>query len=172
MWNRQLSIYTMNSKFVNIASGTITMSIMAAAITIGMLGQPQVDSEQQHCMAMNIYHESRSEVIEGQIAVAHVTANRVNHENWPNNICDVVYQNKQFSWTFLVQDKTPTNKKLWDQSLVIARDVMIGNTVDPTNGAVFYHANYVNPTWASKKQLSVSKVIGVHIFYTWTGTWD
>lgn len=148
------------------------MSLVAAAITIGMLGQPEVDPEQQKCMAMNIYHESRGEVIEGQIAVAHVTANRVNHENWPNNVCDVVYQKKQFSWTFLIKDQAPKNQKLWNQAMVIARDVIIGNTVDPTDGAVFYHANYVNPTWAEQKSMSVSKVIGVHIFYTWDGTWD
>jgi len=148
------------------------MSLVAAAITIGMLGQPEVDPVQQKCMAMNIYHESRGEVIEGQIAVAHVTANRVNNENWPNNICDVVYQNKQFSWTFLIKDQTPKDEKLWAQAMIIARDVIIGNTVDPTEGAVFYHANYVNPSWAEQKSMSISKIIGVHIFYNWDGTWE
>lgn len=161
----------MSSKLVNIISGLTTMGIVAAAVTIGMLGSPTVDTQQQKCMAMNIYHESRGEVIEGQIAVAHVTANRVEHENWPDTICEVVWQDKQFSWTFLIKDQTPKNKKLWDQALVIARDVMIGNTEDPTEGAVFYHANWVNPSWAKKKSLTVSKVIGVHIFYTWDGTW-
>lgn len=148
------------------------MSLVAAAISIGMLGAPEVDPEQQRCMAMNIYHESRGEVLEGQIAVAHVTANRVNHKQWPNTICEVVYQDKQFSWTHLIKDQTPKNNKLWNQALVIARDVMIGNTVDPTNGSVFYHANYVNPSWAKQSSLDVSKVIGVHIFYTWDGTWN
>lgn len=148
------------------------MSILATAITIGMLGQATIDPIQQECMAMNIYHEARSEVIEGQIAVAHVTANRVNHKNWPKTICEVVYQDKQFSWTFQIKDKTPKDEKLWDQALTIARDVMIGNTDDPTKGAVFYHASYVNPSWAKDKSMSVSKIIGVHIFYTWTGVWD
>ena len=147
------------------------MSIVVAAVTIGMLGTPTVDPEQQRCMAMNIYHEARGEVVEGQIAVAHVTANRVAHNNWPGTVCDVVYQNKQFSWTFQIKDPTPKDEKLWNQSLVIARDVIIGNTDDPTDGAVFYHANYVNPTWAKQESLNVSKVIGVHIFYRWDGTW-
>lgn len=147
------------------------MSIVAAAITIGMLGEPQVDPMQQECMAKNIYYEARSEVLEGQIAVAHVTANRVKHDNWPSSICGVVYQDKQFSWTFLVKNQTPKEKKMWNQALTIARDVMIGNTYDPTHGAVFYHANYVNPSWAKKDSLTVSKVIGVHIFYIWDGNW-
>jgi len=158
-------------RIVNIASGIITMSVLgAAAITIGMLGEPSVDPIQQECLAKNIYYESRGEVIEGQIAVAHVTLNRVAHDNWPSTICEVVYQPKQFSWTFLIKDQEPKNQKLWDQAKVIARDVMIGNTVDPSQGATFYHANYVNPSWTT--YMEVSKVIGVHIFYIWDGNWD
>lgn len=141
-----------------------------AGITIGMLGEPYVDPVQQECIAKNIYYEARSEPIEGQIAVAHVTMNRVRHTNWPNTPCEVVYEPKQFSWTFLVKDQNPKDKRLYDQAMVIARDVLIGNTTDPTYGAVFYHASYVNPSW--NKQMEVSKIIGLHIFYTWDGTWD
>jgi len=47
---------------------------------------------------------------------------------------------------------------------------MIGNVEDPSKGAVFYHANWVNPDWA--KQMDLSKVIGNHLFYTWDGVWD
>lgn len=146
------------------------MGLVAGAVTIAMLGSPTVDPIHQDCLAKNIYYEARSEVIEGQIAVAHVTLNRVKQQNWPDSICGVVYEPKQFSWTHLVKDQNPKDGKAWEQALIIARDVMIGNTVDPTNGATFYHANYVNPDWAD--QMTVSKVIGVHIFYTWDGVWD
>ena len=156
-------------KLINILSGLLTMSFIATAVTIGMLGTPNVDPIQQNCLALNIYHESRGEVIEGQVAVAHVTMNRVNHDYFPDDICGVVYQNKQFSWTFLKKNQEPNDQKLWNQALVIARDVMIGNTEDPTHGATFYHANYVNPSWA--KHMELSKVIGVHLFYVWDGTW-
>lgn len=147
------------------------MSMVAGAISIAMLGAPNIDPVQQECMAKNIYFESRGEVIQGQIAVAHVTANRVKHENWPSTICEVVYQDKQFSWTHQIEDQTPKDERLWEQALIIARDVMIGNTDDPSKGAVFYHANWVNPSWAEEKSLKVSKIIGAHIFYTWTGKW-
>lgn len=158
------------SRIVNILSGLITMSLLTAAITLSMLGTPNLDKEQHECLAMNIYHESRGEVIEGQMAVGHVTVNRANHPKFPSSICDVVYQPKQFSWTFTIKNKTPTDTKAWQQALVIARDVMIGNTTDPTDGATFYHANYVNPYWTDHMELS--KVIGLHVFYTWDGTWD
>lgn len=147
------------------------MSLIAAtaAITLG-LTRPNVDQQELECLAKNIYHEARGEVVEGQIAVAHVTLNRVEHKNWPNTICEVVYEPYQFSWTHLIADHTPTDDKAWHQAQVIARDVMIGNTEDPSAGATFYHASYVNPSWA--KQMDISRVIGLHIFYTWDGTWD
>ena len=33
---------------------------------------------------------------------------------------------------------------------------------DPTHGALFYHADYVNPKW---KNMEKTAVIGRHIFY-------
>ena len=44
------------------------------------------------CMALNIYHESRSEEMRGQVAVANVTLNRVASNKWPNDVCSVVKQ--------------------------------------------------------------------------------
>ena len=67
--------------------------------------QKQID-----CLATNIYHEARSESTIGKIAVAWVTVNRVNTEQYPDTVCGVVHdavldsngnpkRNKcQFSW--------------------------------------------------------------------------
>ena len=53
-------------------------------------------------MALNIFFEARSEPIQGQIAVAEVTLNRVASDDYPNTICEVVLQENsqgcQFSW--------------------------------------------------------------------------
>jgi len=146
------------------------MSVPAVIIAAAMMAPPTVDPEQHKCLAMNIYHEARGERLEGQIAVAQVTVNRVAHASWESTICDVVYQPKQFSWTHLIKDTTPTEARAWSQARIIARDVMIGNVEDPTKGAVYYHANYVNPNWA--EYMDLSKVIGNHLFYTWDGDWD
>jgi N-acetylmuramoyl-L-alanine amidase len=154
---------------MNILSGIITMSILFG-ITMSALMSPNVDPKELECLAMNVYHEARSERVEGQLAVAHVTANRVAHKEWGSTICDVVYEHKQFSWTFLLEDHTPHETPAYNKAKVIARDVLIGNTEDPTHGAVFYHASYVNPSWA--KYMDLSKVIGLHIFYTWDGDWN
>jgi N-acetylmuramoyl-L-alanine amidase len=158
------------SRIVNITSGFLTMGLLTAIGLTAMMSAPEVDPKQHECLAMNIYHEARGERVEGQIAVAHVTINRVSHDKWGTSICDVVYEPKQFSWTHMIKDHTPKDSKAWSNAKIIARDVMIGNTEDPTMGAVFYHANYVNPDWA--EYMDLSKVIGRHLFYTWDGDWN
>jgi spore germination cell wall hydrolase CwlJ-like protein len=38
--------------------------------------------------------------------------------------------------------------------------------IDPSNGALFYHADYVNPGW---KNMRTTAVVGRHIFYAKIG---
>ena len=63
--------------------------------------------EKIDCMTANIYHEARGESIKGQYAVAHVTMNRVHHEQFPDTVCEVVFQPKQFSWSHTIDDPRP-----------------------------------------------------------------
>ena len=154
----------------NILSGIITMSVMIGLLSVAMMAPPEVDKEQHKCLALNIYHEARSESMQGQIAVAQVTLNRVEHDKWPSTICEVVYEPKQFSWTHTLSNHSTTEARAWSKARIIARDVMIGNVEDPTYGAVFYHANYVDPSWA--EYVDLTKVIGNHLFYTWDGDWN
>ncbi len=51
------------------------------------------------CLALNIFHEARSEPIESQIGVAAVTVNRSRDKGYPSSICKVVYEPSAFSWT-------------------------------------------------------------------------
>lgn len=146
------------------------MMIAALTVTAAMMAEPELDPVELECLAKNVYFEARGERVEGQIAVAQVTINRVNHFKWPSTICEVVYQPKQFSWTHLIKDQTPRDKRAYTIAMVIARDVMLGNVNDPTDGSVFYHAASVDPDWA--EYLTLSKVIGSHLFYTWDGDWN
>ena len=47
-------------------------------------------TDEIECLALNIYHEARSESLAGQFAVADVVMNRVAHKRYPNTICGVV----------------------------------------------------------------------------------
>ena len=122
------------------------------------------------CMALNIYHGSRSEEMRGQVAVANVTLNRVASNKWPNDVCSVVKQgyvkgksNCQFSWFCDGKPDTPTDTVAWARSVLVANDVMMGYIPDITKGATHYHAKYVKPYWA--KSLSPTVSLGSHIFY-------
>lgn len=120
------------------------------------------------CLAENIYFESASEPDLGKIAVAFVTLNRTRNKDFPSSVCDVVTQKTkstcQFSWFCLLENKTPRNSETYAKILDMASFVYINydKMKDPTFGALYYHADYVNPKW---KNLNHSTTIGRHIFY-------
>mgnify|MGYP000866435691 CR=1 FL=1 len=154
----------------NLLLTAMTFSIAVGSASIVHSRVEEVRSDLQ-CLAMNIYHEARGEPEEGQIGVAYVTLNRMNHWNWPDNICEVVWQPHQFSWTTDNIDNTPRDTERYEAAMAVAREVYLNREEDPTNGAVFYHANWVNPSWANYSSVNESWRLGVHIFYTWSGTW-
>ena len=128
-----------------------------------------VSKNDLECLALNIYHEARSEPEVGQLAVAAVTLNRVESESFPDSICQVVKQGGedlhrcQFSWWCDGKKDTPTNREAWDTALRIGWLSLQGKTSDPTKGALYYHANYVAPKWSRKFERTAR--IGAHLFY-------
>lgn len=136
----------------------------------------KVAQQEIGCLAENIYFEARNEPIAGQYAVAFVTMNRVKSGLYPDNICGVVKQKIQgtcqFSWW--CEDKPyyiSTNNLLtrmgdtkYNEIVKIATNFYANheNLNDPTKGALFYHADYVNPHWKNTRKVVQ---IGRHIFY-------
>jgi spore germination cell wall hydrolase CwlJ-like protein len=128
------------------------------------------------CLADNIFFESAYEPYEGKKAVAFVTLNRVNSKHFPNDICGVVKQRTarvcQFSWyceekpnrLSYTKELTKNQQKVYNEIYELAAHVYVNNAFlkDPTNGALFYHADYVSPGW---KNMIHTATIGRHIFY-------
>lgn len=112
------------------------------------------------CLAKNIYHEARGESYKGQLAVAVVTLNRVNSKKYSNNICDVVYERKQFSWT-LLKKRNITDMKAWNTANSVAIDAISKYNELKQFKATHYHHVSINPRW---KLTKIAK-IGNHIFY-------
>ena len=184
-------------KYFSIAAMVAVLIIFA---TLGVAGQHYVDENrliqpkytqltpeaqrQVSCLASNIYFEARSEPVDGQIAVAFVTLNRVASKDFPDNICDVVKQKSrverigdrrivcQFSWYCETKPKgqyynmllTNDTTKKYNDVLEVAIHVYANQEklIDPTNGSLFYHADYVSPNW---RNLDRHVIIGRHIFY-------
>lgn len=122
------------------------------------------------CLALNIFFEARAEPLMGQLMVAEVTLNRVEDKRFPDTVCEVVYQRKQFSWTHDGKSDKPSkypylDRKLWPEIKQLAKDIIDGKIDMPRNGATHYHATYVEPAWADS--LEVVGRVGQHIFYTW-----
>jgi spore germination cell wall hydrolase CwlJ-like protein len=122
------------------------------------------------CLATNIYHEAKGEGDIGWLAVGMVTMNRVQAKRWPNAVCKVVYQNNgrvyQFSWAGTKKRLTEPQEELYNEIYELSILIYLNhnNMHDVTDGAVFFHADYVKPFWSKKKKRTVK--IGRHIFYT------
>lgn len=135
--------------------------------------------EELVCMAKNIYFEAGNQPLSGKIAVGLVTLNRTMSGQFPNTICDVVYQAEyyknyrgvdvplrnqcQFSWFCDGKADNPTDSYTWLQSLGVAEEILDYSLIDITEGALWYHADYVNPNWSNYLQRIVT--IENHIFY-------
>ena len=136
---------------------------MALAFDAYSQDQPTDSTVELHCLALNIYHEARSESLEGKFAVGQVTMNRVRSVRYPNSICKVVWQRGQFSWTHDGRSDRPHNLEAWNEALRIAMITCERNPHSEVGRATHYHAVYVQPYWA-KVYRRVSR-IGRHIFY-------
>jgi spore germination cell wall hydrolase CwlJ-like protein len=131
----------------------------------------QLRQKQLDCLARNIYHEAGYEPFEGKVAVAQVTINRAESGQFPSDICQVVYQKNvvyekvlcQFSWYCdSASLKKPMNGPVYSEAMEVAKKVLLeGFRIDGVKGALYYHADYINPKWNREK---VTK-IGHHIFY-------
>jgi len=145
-----------------------TLALLALLYSADVYGNT-VRFEELYCLAKNIYFESRNQPKIGKIAVAQVTLNRVQSDKFPNTVCEVIYQGGerrnrcQFSWYCDGKKDEPTNGPAWDESVYLALLVYGDGFLDVTEGALWYHATYVSPSWAEHYQKTVR--INNHIFY-------
>jgi spore germination cell wall hydrolase CwlJ-like protein len=136
-----------------------------------------VDAKKQvECLAQNIYFEAAKEPEKGQVAVAFVTINRVKSGKFEDDICGVVKQKMngvcQFTW--YCEDRP---RAIYASNVLTSGDNSLYNDIrnlavyvyanydkleDPSKGALFYHADYVNPGWRNMEYLTT---IGRHLFY-------
>lgn len=120
------------------------------------------------CLAQNIYHEARGDSTRGQIAVAHVVINRTKNDAYPDDVCSVVWDKAQFSWTLDNSLWKITDQKSYEKAKKIASEVLLGEHKDITNGAThYYEPTLVDPEWSDH---GVNKrKIGSHLFMQMKG---
>ena len=124
---------------------------------------------QWQCLTEALYFEARGEPIEGQYAVAEVILNRVDADNYPDTICGVITQGTgrqfacQFTYTCDGRPEEMTDDTAMHRLGHIASIMIDGAPRDLTAGATHYHADWVNPRWASVYPRTAD--IGIHHFY-------
>jgi spore germination cell wall hydrolase CwlJ-like protein len=125
-------------------------------------------------LAATAWGEARSEGEDGMRAVAHVIVNRVDH-GFGSDIETVVRAPRQFSvWN----RRDPNRRRVenpdayarsgadletWEIAQRVAREVLAGQSTDPTHGALFYHTTAIRPWWSRFGE--GRRVIGAHVFY-------
>jgi hypothetical protein len=121
--------------------------------------------EQANCLATAVYFEARGESLQGQLAVADVVMNRAASGQYPSSWCDVVKQPWQFSFVNPRTGQFPaiTDAASWAKAQGIARIAMADVMREVPASVLWYHANYVSPSWGSR--LTQVSQIGAHIFY-------
>jgi N-acetylmuramoyl-L-alanine amidase len=114
-------------------------------------------AEDIELLARVIHGEARGEKMQGKIAVGAVVLNRVESQQFPNTLTEVIFQPNAFT---CVQDGqihlTPDLS-----SYQAALEAILGN--DPTQGSLFYY----NPRTATSRWIRDRKivhVIGNHVF--------
>jgi spore germination cell wall hydrolase CwlJ-like protein len=126
-----------------------------------------ISDDEFDCLSRTIYFEAGNQSYYGKIAVGSVVMNRVNDERYPDTICGVIKQHKQFSWYSDGNSDVPFDGPAWENSIQAAKEVLCG--CDKASGLFddasvqYYHADYVSPSWAKKMQ-RVAKIDN-HIFY-------
>jgi hypothetical protein len=119
--------------------------------------------EQANCLATAVYFEARGESLEGQLAVADVVMNRAASGKYPTTWCEVVKQPWQFSFVQHGQFPAIRDAESWAKAQGVARLAMANVIRSVPTDVLWYHANYVAPSWGSR--LTQVERIGTHIFY-------
>lgn len=172
--------------FIMIIALFVNINLQAKEIKVNF-------NDEVQCLAINIYHEARSEPTVGMASVADVVINRVKSVAFPNNVCDVIKQGPvreswrtsrypalpdvmriyypvrgecHFSWWCDGRSDEPTEVDSWARALDIATMVLNDDKfLGITDGADHYFANWIDeePQWA--QHMVFVGNIGNHKFY-------
>lgn len=171
-----------------ITSKTLLTYFLSALPAFGIdVDINNLDTAEVHCLAKNIYYESRGESLKGQYAVANTTLNRVSQPHYPNSVCEVVKFKAAsrstgklicaFSWycepgrkKHEIEFKKPDGSldqvslEQFQIAVVVAVTAMNGLVEDVTKGATHFHNPRISfPSW--RHMLKPTSKIGNHDFY-------
>lgn len=131
------------------------------------------DLTELECAAVNLYHESRGESVDGNLMVMAVVLERKRARGWRDTVCGVVFQKYQFEWTSDGKSDKIEDLVAWRYVYVVAKEAMdnVKLTLKFGKGTDHYHAKTMKkyPKWSKHKDMIKIKTVDNHIFYRWEG---
>lgn len=113
------------------------------------------------CLTANIFHESGGESRKTKELAGLVTIHRVKHKNYPKTYCRVV---ETFGGLWIKQGRSfnsLTDKKGWESSNRVARDLLSGKIRDFIPGALYLNHKSQGKRFRTKvKPIIVGNLIG------------
>lgn len=135
----------------------------------------EIDVVDAHWMALTMWGEARSGGEAAMRAVGHVIDNRRRSGAHGTYATETVSE----AWQFSCWNRNDPNYKailnvdslrpggedqmMWLAARRLAEEILSGQSVDPTGGALFYHTVAVSPRWSAG--LAPVSVIGGHLFF-------
>ena len=144
-----------------IKSAVLLSAVLFAGAHNAQANTTNLDSRQIECLTLNTYKESRGEPEKGQLAVIFTVLNRVKDSRFPSTPCKVISAPHQFSW--YRKDKSVNDWSTYNKVKELVKETVAGKHRDPTQGAVFFHASRITPSWS--RSFKCTAVIGNHKFY-------
>ncbi len=155
------NIYTLPLRAAPVPAAPVARPLSALVAANGE--GPALDAEAT-CLATAVYFESMGESLEGQLAVAQVVINRSKSGRFPTSLCGVVKQKAQFSFVRSGQfPRIDAACQAWRKAQAIARIASGSMAKVLPADVLWYHADYVAPTWG--RRLARVDKIGAHVFY-------
>ena len=159
-------VYKKGKSLMGVHFFTITLFIIAMFILPINDGLANGD---EHCLAMALYWEAKTEDDTGMLAVASVIHNRIAHDEFPNSVCAVIKHGGekppcQFSfWCDGKSDTPQKDSQSWQRAQAIAKESLLNPAEDITDGALFFHAHGLETPWILKREKTLE--LGGHTFY-------
>jgi len=140
--------------------GLAAISLAGCTGNLGSVESMEVTAKERDCLTRAMYFESQRNSEEGLLAVGTVVMNRVKSEQYPNTICGVVGQHRQFAHGVLRKKMDPAQMVLADK---VAGDVLSGKRSDAVGDeAMYFHAARIRIPY---KNVHYVTVAGGNAFY-------
>lgn len=163
---------------------TIRVPVFLAALVMlwsaaANAASPQTSAEikanaERRCLTEAMYFEAGGEGEKGMRAVGEVILRRQATPGFPKTVCKVIRQGLtkvscEFSYLCDGSRRKKRGRVLWNDAWRLAGTMLANKKAalaeNVTEGATYFHADYVSPDWETTHGLVKTVQIGTHIFY-------